>query len=117
GDPHGITLLTPVDSNGNTGFGSIDGSTYNPFTNTLLFTQEAGSNGGVIQVTANWPPVVNTLDAFLGKGGYEGIHSDDQGNIYIIEDVGGKTRCTTTPTNPNKSPHPNYFLYRVFSTH
>jgi hypothetical protein len=112
GDAHGITLLTPVDSHGNTGFGSIDGSTYNPFTNTLLFTQEAGSNGGVIQVTANWPPVVNTLDAFLGKGGYEGIHSDDQGNIYIIEDVGGKTSSTTTPIDLRQGRQPNSFVYR-----
>src|SRR5215468_10656701 len=68
GSPHRITLLTPVNpATGNTGFGSIDGSTYNPSTNTMLFTQEAGADGGVIQVTVDWPPQVNTLDAFLGK--------------------------------------------------
>ena len=34
-DPHRITLLTPVNPSTNqTGFGSIDGSTYNPFTKT-----------------------------------------------------------------------------------
>src|SRR5262249_50454400 len=64
GDAHRITLLTPVNpTTGKTGFGSIDGSTYNPFTDTLLFTQEAGSSGGVIQVTTSWAPTVNTLDA------------------------------------------------------
>src|SRR5262245_27571376 len=34
GSPHRITLLTPGDSTGNTGFGSIDGNAYNPLTNT-----------------------------------------------------------------------------------
>src|SRR5262245_39955218 len=112
GDSHRITLLTPVGPTGNTGFGSIDGSTYNPFTNKLLFTQEAGANGGVIQVTLGWPPQVNTLDAFLGKGGYEGIHPDDKGNIYIIEDAGGATSSTTTPVNLNRARQPNSFVYR-----
>src|SRR5262245_34340099 len=37
-DPaHRITLLTQT-TNGTTGFGSIDGSTWDPFTRTLLFT-------------------------------------------------------------------------------
>src|SRR5581483_6933585 len=41
-DPaHRITLLTPVNPATNTtGFGSIDGSTWDSFTRTLLFTQE-----------------------------------------------------------------------------
>src|SRR5215470_19260906 len=39
---HRVTLLTPPDSvSGLTNFNSIDGSTYDPFSNTLLFTQEA----------------------------------------------------------------------------
>src|SRR5262249_43077119 len=90
-DPrHRITLLTPVNpATGTTGFGSIDGSTWNPFTRTLLFTQERSSSGGVIEVTAGWPAQVRTLDGILGKGGYEGIHPDDHGNLIIIEDVGG----------------------------
>ncbi len=47
-DPlHRITLLTPVNpATGNTGFGSIDGSVWNPFTRTLLSTQERSSSGG-----------------------------------------------------------------------
>src|SRR6266496_3790036 len=42
-DPaHKVTLLTPTDpASGLTNFNSIDGSTYDPFTNTLFFTQEA----------------------------------------------------------------------------
>jgi hypothetical protein len=51
---HRITLMTPADANGLTGFNSIDGSTWNPFSRTLLFTQEAGANGGVIE----WAPIL-----------------------------------------------------------
>ena len=110
GSPHRITLLTPVNpATGQTGFGSIDGSTFNPFTNKLLFTQERGASGGVIQVTVDWPPQVNTLDAFLGKGGFEGIHPDNKGNIYIIEDVGGTTSHTPAINNGRQ---PNSFVYR-----
>ena len=47
---HRITLLTPVDATGLTNFNSIDGSTWDPFTGTMLFTQEAGTNGGVIEM-------------------------------------------------------------------
>lgn len=43
---HRITLLTPVDAGGLTHFNSFDGSTWNPFSETMLFTQEAGANGG-----------------------------------------------------------------------
>ena len=40
---HRVTLLTPADANGLTGFNSIDGSTWDPFSRTMLFTQEAGA--------------------------------------------------------------------------
>jgi len=115
-DPaHRVTLLTPPDpTTGLTNFNSIDGSTYDPFTNTLLFTQEAGSNGGVIQVTPSWPPAVNTLYGVIGRGGFEGMHPDDQGNLLIIEDSGG-TSVTVDPNDPNspKVPkQPNSFVYR-----
>jgi hypothetical protein len=108
--PHRITLLTPVDpSTQQTGFGSVDGSTFNPFTKTMLFTQEAGTAGGVIQITLQWPVQVNTLDAFLGKAGYEGIHPDNKGNIYLVEDTGGATSATPSL---NKGRQPNSFVYR-----
>jgi hypothetical protein len=115
-DPaHRITLLTPEDlTTGLTGFSSIDGSTYDPFTNTFLFTQENGANGGVIQVSATWPPVVTTLDGIVGKAGYEGIHPDDRGNLLIIEDVGG-TSVHVDPNNPASAKtarQPNSFVYR-----
>ena len=56
-DPdHRITLLTPVDDTGLTGFNSIDGSTWNPFSRTLLFIQEDGAIGGVIEMCADFDP-------------------------------------------------------------
>ena len=93
---HRITLLTPGDTNFLTGFNSIDGSTWNPISRTLLFTQEDGAIGGVMR----WARILihtgagqglRTLYGSLGRGGYEGIHPDNWGNILIIEDVGGTT--------------------------
>ena len=125
-DPaHRITLLTPVNpATGLTGFNAIDGSTFNPFTNTFLFTQETSANlngtGAVIQITPGWPPVVTTLEAFFGLGGYEGIHPDDKGTIYLEEDIGGATAPAGTLATVDGQPNvplrnarqPNSFVYR-----
>src|SRR5215470_5316796 len=118
-DPnHRITLLTPGDANGTTGFSAIDGGTFNPFTKTLLFTQETSSAGNgtgkVIQVTLNWPPTINTLENFLGLGGYEGVRNDDKGNIYLIEDIGGTRPGGLGANNVplNAAAQPNSFVYR-----
>jgi len=111
-DPdHRVTLLTPVDDSGLTHFNSIDGSTWDPFSRTLLFTEEAGTNGGVIEMGADFDPNtgagagLRTLYGSLGRGGYEGIHPDDWGNILIVEDVGGTTVL-------NSGRNPNSFVYR-----
>jgi Bacterial protein of unknown function (DUF839) len=114
-DPaHKVTLLTPGDGNGVTNFNSIDGSTFDPFTSTLLFTQETGANGGVIEVSTTFPASVHTLDGIIGKGGFEGIHPDDLGSLLIVEDAGG-TSVSVDPTNPNSpkvAKQPNSFVYR-----
>jgi hypothetical protein len=114
-DPaHRITLLTPVGNDGKTHFGSIDGSSWDPFTRTLLFTQERGTAGGVMQITPGWPPQVTTLDGIIGKGGYEGIHPDNNGNLLILEDSGG-TSVGVDPSNPNSpknARNPNSFVFR-----
>ncbi len=95
---HRITLLTPVDMvSGLTGFNSIDGSTWDPLSSTMLFAQEAGTIGGVIEMGADFDPNtgagagLRTLYGSLGHGGYEGIHPDDLGNIWLVEDVGDYT--------------------------
>jgi len=115
-DPaHRITLLTPVGTDGLTHFNSIDGSTWNPHTQTLLFTQEAGTNGGVIEISPEWGSTARTLYGVLGRGGYEGIHPDDRGNLIIMEDAGG-TGVSIDPNNPNGTTKtariPNSFVYR-----
>ena len=110
-DPaHRVTLETLDDP---TGFNSIDGSTWDPFTRSLLFTQENGPNGGAIELTPEWPPVVRTLDGILGKGGYEGIHPDDEGNLLIIEDVGGTSVnvIRNDATSAKTARQPNSFVY------
>src|SRR5882762_750768 len=118
---HRFTLLTPADANGLTGFNSIDGSTWDPVSRTLLFTQEAGANGGVIEMGADFDPNtgggagLRTLYGSLGRGGYEGIHPDDRGNILIVEDVGGST--VPQGTIPGEfGRNPNSFVYRFVPT-
>lgn len=114
-DPaHRITLLTPPDATGKTGFSSIDGSMWNPFTGTLFFTQESASTKGVIEVSATWPPSVRTLEGIIGTGGFEGIHPDDEGNLLIIEDAGGVgvNIVPTDPTSPKTAKQPNSFVYK-----
>src|SRR6185369_14072633 len=115
-DPaHRITLLTPVGSDGLTHFNSIDGSTYDPFTNTLLFTMETSfPKGGVLQATLGWPATVTRMDGILGSSGYEGIHPDGKGNLLIIEDAGG-VAVNVVPKDPNSqkaAKQPNSFVYR-----
>ena len=106
-----ITLLTPVDAGGLTHFNSIDGSAWDPLSSTLLFTQEASTNGGVIEMGADFDANtgggagLRTLYGSLGQGGYEGIHPDNSGNIWIVEDVGGTTVL-------NNGRNPNSFVYR-----
>ncbi|MBZ5508527.1 MAG: DUF839 domain-containing protein [Acidobacteriia bacterium] len=114
-DPaHRITLLTPVGTDGTTGFGSIDGSVWNPFTKSLLFTQERGTAGGVIEITPDWPSTVRTLDGIIGKGGFEGIHPDNKGNLWISEDSGGPTTNVdpANPSSPKAARQPNSFVFR-----
>lgn len=78
-DPaHRITLLTPVGADGLTHFNSIDGSTWNPHTKTLLFTQEASANGSVIEISPEWGSSARTLYGILGRAGYEGICTSPQ---------------------------------------
>ena len=109
---HKITLLSPVGAGGVTGFNAIDGSTYDPFSKTLLFTQEDG--GAVIEMQASWPPKTHTLDGSLGVTGYEGIHPDDRGALILAEDVGGTSVNVdpSDPASPKAARQPNSFVYR-----
>ncbi len=114
-DPlHRITLLTPPNQAGSTGFSSIDGSTWDPFTKTMLFTQESASTNGVIEITPSWPPSIHTLETIVGKGGFEGIHPDGNGDLLLIEDAGGTSVnvVPADPTSPKTARQPNSFVFK-----
>jgi hypothetical protein len=50
--------------------------------------------------------VVEDVSGGLGRGGYEGIQDDSDGNIWIVEDVGGSNKPGGTARRPNS------FVYR-----
>jgi len=118
---HRITLLTPG-AQGVTGFNRIDGSTWNPISQTLLFAQEGTPTaipptGGIIEVGADWDAGagaghgLRTLYGSIGRGGFEGIHPDNQGNVWMVEDIGGTTLAAgTMPGEFGRDP--NSFIYR-----
>src|SRR5213592_1512094 len=62
---HRVTLLS-------TNVPAIDGSTWDPFAQRLLFTAENGKNGGVYSATLGYPSQVTDIAGSLGRGGYEG---------------------------------------------
>ncbi len=103
---HRVTLLATTDVDGKP-LPVIDGSTWYPFSERLLFTVEAGANGGVWQATANYPSKVEDISGVIGRGGYEGIQADNRGNLIIVEDVGGSSG-TLYP----HAKRPNSFIYR-----
>ena len=86
---------------------TIDGSTWEPWAKRLLFTTENASQP-TYAATAVYPSTVEDVSGALGRGGYEGIQDDSDGNIWIVEDIG-------SPTNkPGAGPSkfPNSFVYR-----
>ncbi len=103
---HKVTLLATKDTNGNN-LPDIDGSTWDPWARRLLFTSEAGTSGGVWQATTSVPSKVEDISGILGRGGYEGIQNDSNGNLIIVEDVGGKSGTVNTHAK-----QPNSFVYR-----
>lgn len=107
---HKVTLLAATDATG-AALADIDGSTWDPFAQRLIFTTE-NSTGPEYQATLTFPSVVEDISGSIGRGGYEGVQNDSAGNLWIVEDVGGATTAAT--------PHakaPNSFIYRFVPTH
>jgi hypothetical protein len=102
---HRVTLLATRDASGNP-LPVFDGSTWNPWSNRLLFTAEGNgsSTGGVWQATLDFPAAVENLLGVMGRGGYEGIQADSDGNVWIVEDIGGASLGGARV--------PNSFIYR-----
>ena len=103
---HRVTLMADKDIDGKP-LPAFDGSTWYPWAQQLLFTGEAGKNGGVWQATANYPSAVEDISGIVGRGGYEGIQADAHGNLWIVEDAGGRAGAV----NKNAR-QPNSFIYR-----
>jgi hypothetical protein len=102
---HRVTLLATTDANGQP-IQPIDGSTWDPWADRLLFTTES-SSAPTYSATPGYPSTVEDLSGSLGRGGYEGIQDDSDGNIWIVEDIGG-----TNKPGAVLSKRPNSFVYR-----
>src|SRR5262245_58167152 len=96
---HRVTLMATKDANGNP-IATIDGSTWDPWAKRLLFTTE-NQNAPTYAATPGFPSVVTDVSGALGRGGYEGVQNDSDGNIWIVEDIGGPSKPGTTARRPN----------------
>ncbi len=104
-DPaHRVTVLATKDKDGKT-LADIDGSTWDPWAQRLLFTTENAS-APTYSATPGYPSTVEDVSGALGRGGYEGIQNDSDGNIWILEDIGGGNKPGTVAKIPNS------FVYR-----
>ena len=92
----------------------IDGSVWNPFTRTLLFSNEGNgtSTGGIWEATPDAPSTVVDRLGLFGRGGYEGIQEDNDGNIWLVEDIGGKNGTAGAGLPTNLAKQPNSFVFR-----
>jgi hypothetical protein len=106
---HRVTLLASRDTTG-APIATIDGSTWDPFAQRLLFTTESTA-APTYSATADFPSTVTDVSGALGRGGYEGIQNDGDGNIWIVEDIGGANKPGTVAKVPNS------FVYRYVPAH
>jgi hypothetical protein len=101
---HRVTLLATRDSSG-AAINTIDGSRWDPWAGKLIFTTES-ANAPTYAATPDYPSTVTDVSGALGRGGYEGVALDSEGNIMIVEDIGGANKQGTTARIPNS------FVYR-----
>ena len=87
---HRVTVLATQDSSG-AAIATIDGVTWDPFAQRLLFTTE-NANAPTYSATPDYPSQVVDVSGALGRGGYEGIQDDSDGNLWIVEDIGGANK-------------------------
>jgi hypothetical protein len=101
---HRVTLLATTDSSG-AAIDTIDGSRWDPWARKLIFTTET-VNAPTYSATPDYPSTVTDVSGALGRGGYEGVALDSEGNILIVEDIGGANKGSTRARIPNS------FLFR-----
>jgi hypothetical protein len=102
---HRVTLMATKDTDGRP-IQPIDGSTWEPWAKRLLFTTENAS-APTYAATPDFPSSVEDVSGALGRGGYEGIQDDSDGNIWIVEDIGGANKPGAVASKA-----PNSFVYR-----
>src|SRR5262249_34842464 len=103
-DAHRVTLLATRDVTG-APIQTIDGVTWDPWAKRLLFTTENAA-APTYAATSDYPSSVEDISGALGRGGYEGIQNDSDGNIWIAEAVGGPNKPGTVAKQPNS------YIYR-----
>jgi Bacterial protein of unknown function (DUF839) len=107
---HRVTILTTRDTAG-AALPDFDGSTYDPFTGTLLMTAEAGCKDDTTLPGGVWggSPAYTGSSTFtnlaaLGSGGYEGVQTASDGSVWLVEDASG--------ASVDGAKLPNSFVYR-----
>ena len=108
---HRVTVMAVADVNG-LALPPIDGSTWDPWAQRLLFTAELGPLGGVWQATLDVPSAVEDISGALGRAGYELVANDSSGNVWLMEDVGG-----AKGTVNSNARQPNSFVFRFVPRH
>jgi hypothetical protein len=106
-DPaHRVTLFTSTDSTG-AAIPTLDGSTYDPFSKSLIFTTESRSKSGAYEVGLSFDGTTaptRSLVGSLGRAAYEGVQVDSAGNLWLVEDASGSTVAGAK--------QPNSYLFR-----
>ena len=102
---HRVTLLATKDSTG-ADLKDIDGSTWDPWAERLIFTTEISAGPGAYSATPDYPSTVVPLIGSLGNAAYEGVQNDKDGNLWLSEDAGGANKPGTVAKVPNS------FVYR-----
>jgi len=105
-----VSLVVDADDGGQA-LPTFDGITWDPFSRQLLLTAEAKApKGGVwavaLDADGNAPTGAAVALPALGSGGYEGVQNDSDGNVWLVEDIGG---ASVAGTNGKK---PNSYVYR-----
>jgi hypothetical protein len=106
---HRVTLMATKDSTG-APLATIDGSTWDPWAQRLILTTESASKP-TYAATATFPSTVEDVSGALGRGGYEGVQNDSDGNLWLVEDIGGAAKAGTAAKVPNS------FVYRYVPRH
>ncbi|HEY8718876.1 alkaline phosphatase PhoX [Pengzhenrongella sp.] len=109
-----VSLVADADADGKA-LPTFDGITWDPFSQQLLLTAESTAPKGgawAVHLNADGNPSTGRAVGLpaLGSGGFEGVQNDADGNVWLVEDIGGATVAGTN----GKVPHS--YVYRFTPT-